>query len=137
MAMELRHLRYFIAVAEEGHITRAAQRLGIQQPPLSALVKALETELCVKLFTRHARGVALTAGGVAMLAAARTILGSVERGKAHVLRAAKGMEGSVCVGFTTSVAAHNFAADVIRAYRRAYPHVSLDLRESNAAELTE
>jgi DNA-binding transcriptional LysR family regulator len=54
-----------------------------------------------------------------------------------VVRAAEGMEGSVCVGFTTSVAAHSFSSDVIRAYRRDYPRVALDLRESNAAELTD
>jgi len=135
--MELRHLRYFVAVAEEGHVTRAAARLGIQQPPLSAQIKALETELGIALFTRHARGVELTAGGQVMLEEARIILANVERAKAHVVRSAKGMEGIVCVGFTTSVAAHSFTSDVIRAYRRAYPRVALDLRESNAAELTE
>src|SRR5688572_26844730 len=101
--MELRHLRYFVAVAEEGHVTRAAVRLGIQQPPLSAQIKALETELGVALFTRHARGVELTAGGHVLLEAARTILASVERAEAHVIRSAKGIEGNICIGFTTSV----------------------------------
>jgi DNA-binding transcriptional LysR family regulator len=135
--MELRHLRYFVAVAEEGHITRAAARLGIQQPPLSAQIRALETELGAALFTRHARGVELTVGGHALLDSARTILASVERAKEHVLRSAEGAEGSVCVGFTTSVAAHSFSSDVIRAFRLAYPRVALELRERNAAELTE
>jgi DNA-binding transcriptional LysR family regulator len=135
--VELRHLRYFVAVAEEGHVTRAAARLGIQQPPLSAQIKALEKELGITLFTRHARGVELTAGGSVLLESARAILASVERAKGHVVRAAEGTEGNVCVGFTTSVAAHSFASEVIRAYRRAYPRVGLDLRESNAAELTE
>jgi DNA-binding transcriptional LysR family regulator len=135
--MELRHLRYFTAVAEEGHMTRAAARLGIQQPPLSAQIKALEAELGVALFTRHARGVELTPGGKVLLECAREILAIVERARGQVVRAAEGVEGGLCIGVTTSVAAHSFFADVIRAYRRAYPRVALSLRESNAADLGE
>jgi DNA-binding transcriptional LysR family regulator len=135
--MELRHLRYFVVVAEERHMTRAAARLGIQQPPLSMQIKALEEELGVELLVRHARGVEPTPGGRVLLESARAILAEVEQLKGRVVRSARGIEGNLRVGFTTSVVAHHFASDVLRSFRRAYPRVALDLRETNAAELIE
>ncbi len=96
--MELRHLRYFIAVAEEKHMTRAAERLGIQQPPLSMQIRALEKELDVQLFRRQPRGVELTDAGLAFLDRARVIMDQVDRAVATTRRTARGEEGRVAVG---------------------------------------
>jgi DNA-binding transcriptional LysR family regulator len=100
--MELRHLRYFVAVAEERHITRAAERLGMQQPPLSQQIRDLEKELQVQLFRRLPRGVELTDAGAAFLERARSILEDVERACVTTRRTARGEEGRVVVGFTSS-----------------------------------
>jgi DNA-binding transcriptional LysR family regulator len=135
--MELRHLRYFLAVAEEKHITRAAERLGMQQPPLSQQIKALEAEIGIQLFRRVPRGVELTSGGAAFLQEVRGILSGVEHAVIKASRAAHGLEGTLLVGFSTSAIAHRLVPDLIRAYRQAYPGVALDLSGGNAAELTE
>src|SRR5216684_8842960 len=86
--MELRHLRYFVAVAHEGHITRAAEKLHIQQPPLSQQIKALEAEIGAALFVRHPRGVALTDAGRSFLADAEAVLAAVDRAAARARRTA-------------------------------------------------
>lgn len=87
--MDLRHLRYFIAVAEESHITRAAERLGMQQPPLSQQIKAIEQELEAQLFLRKPRGVELTEAGGALLEDARGILAHLERALETARRTAR------------------------------------------------
>lgn len=135
--MELRHLRYFIAVAEEKHMTRAAERLGIQQPPLSMQIRALEKELGVQLFRRQPRGMALTDAGTAFLDRARAILDQVERATAAARRTARGEQGRVVVGFTSSAPFHPFVPRVIRAFREMSPMVSLVLEESGSSELVQ
>src|SRR6266852_5775433 len=90
ITMELRHLRYFIAVAEEGHITRAAERLGMQQPPLSRQIRAIERELNVQLFRRKARGVEMTDAGRAFFANARTTLAHLDQTLEITRRTARG-----------------------------------------------
>ena len=104
--MELRHLRYFIAVAEEGHITRAAERLGMQQPPLSQQIRALERELNVQLFRRKPRGVELTDAGRAFHDDVRAILAQLGHACDTTRRTARGEQGRISVGFASSVAFH-------------------------------
>jgi DNA-binding transcriptional LysR family regulator len=133
--MELRHLRYFVAVAEEGHVTRAAERLGIQQPPLSQQIRALEAELQVQLFRRKPRGVELTQAGEALFAEARAILRQVEHAVTATRRTGRGEAGSVGLGFTSSASFHPFVPQAIRGYRETHPGVALSLEESGTGEL--
>ena len=135
--MDIRALRYFVAVAETGHMTRAAEQLGIQQPPLSVQIKTLERELGVLLLRRHPRGVALTDAGRLFQAEAARTLQDMEAMKQRMTRVAKGQAGTLAVGFTSSAAAHHFMPEALRAFRRTHPDVELQLREDNAAELTE
>jgi DNA-binding transcriptional LysR family regulator len=135
MAMELRHLRYFAVTAEEGHITRAAERLDMQQPPLSRQIKALERELGVQLFRRKARGVELTDAGGTLLQAARDILPRVQRAIEATQRTAKGEQGQVRIGAAPTAPFHSFVPRVIRAFRDAFPRVTLTLEESLSHDL--
>jgi len=135
--MELRHLRYFQAVADSGHMTRAAAELGIQQPPLSQQIRALETELGLALFKRHPKGVALTDAGRLLLVDARRILLDVEAMRQRMAAVAGGLQGMLAVGFTSSAAAHPFTPEALRACRGQYPDIALVIGENNAAEITE
>ena len=137
MAVELRHLRYFIAVAEEQHITRAAERLGMQQPPLSQQIKAIERELDARLFHRKARGVELTDAGRAFLDNARAILARLDHTFETTRRTARGEQGRICVGVTPTGPFHPFVPRVIRAYQEAFPLVSVTLEECLSLELIE
>jgi DNA-binding transcriptional LysR family regulator len=133
--MELRQLRYFVAVAEEGHITRAAERLGIQQPPLSRQIKAIEHELDVQLFRRKARGVELTDAGRAFLDDAREILADLDQTFESTRRTARGEQGRICVGITPSASFHPLLPHAIRSFREAFPLVSLTLEQYVSKEL--
>jgi DNA-binding transcriptional LysR family regulator len=135
--MELRHLRYFVAVAEEGHVTRAAERLGIQQPPLSQQIRALETELDVQLFRRKPRGVELTQAGEALLAEARAILDRVAHAAVVARRTARGEAGRIGLGFTSSASFHPLVPRLIREFREASPLVALSLEEAGTGELVD
>ena len=135
--MDLRQLRYFVAVAEEGHMTRAAARLGIQQPPLSLQIKTLETQLGMPLFHRHPKGVALSDGGRLFLAEARRILQDMDAMTERMARIARGQQGQLAIGFTSSAAAHAFMPEALRACRSRFPDIELVLSEDNAAEITE
>lgn len=135
--MDLRHLRYFVAVAEAGHMTRAAMTLGIQQPPLSQQIKALERELGLKLFLRHPKGVQLTEGGQQLLEEARRLLHDVAAMQARLQRVARGERGVLQVAFTSSAAANAYTPRALRECRRRYPEIALQVSESSAAEITE
>jgi DNA-binding transcriptional LysR family regulator len=137
MSVELRHLRYFIAVAEERHITRAAERLGMQQPPLSQRIKAIERELDVQLFQRKARGVELTEAGRTFLDNARAIIAHFDHTFETTRRTARGEQGRICIGVTPTTPFHPFVPRVIRAFREAYPQIFLRLEERLGNELVE
>lgn len=126
--MELRHLRYYVAVAEELHFHRAADRLHISQPPLSQQIRALERELGVVLLERNRRSVAMTAAGTAFLRDAREILAAVDAATETVRSVARGEAGRLAVGFVGS-AMHGALPGVLRAHRRAYAQVQLVLTE--------
>lgn len=133
--IELRHLRYFVAVAEERHVTRAAARLGIQQPPLTQQIQALEAELGVVLLRRLPRGVEPTEAGRTLLEKARAILAQVDQGLEAVRSTARGEQGRLGVGVSSSAAFSPLIPRQIRAFRRVAPLVSIALEEGSAEEL--
>jgi DNA-binding transcriptional LysR family regulator len=127
--MELRHLRYFIAVAEELHFTRAAERLHIGQPPLSHAIQALEADVGAQLFERTKRWVRLTEAGKLFLQDARRILALSEQASETARRAQRGEAGELRIGFTFSTPLTPLFAHVINRYRHQFPAVSLTLHE--------
>ncbi|HOF05521.1 MAG TPA: LysR family transcriptional regulator [Syntrophales bacterium] len=134
--MELRHLTYFIAVAEELHFGRAAQRLHISQPPLSQQIRRLEEEIGVRLLNRTKRRVEITPAGEAFLAEARQIIAAAEEAVRRAVRADKGEIGSLAVGFIGS-ANYSVLPPVIREFRRRFPDVEISLTEMNTSNQIE
>jgi len=128
MDVELRHLRYFVAVAEELSFTRAAERLHMAQPPLSTQMRALERALGVELFDRSRRAIALTAAGEVLLGEARRLLVQVEQALAATTRAGTGEVGRLTVGFVPSASVGPLP-ELLRVFRGRHPGVELFLRE--------
>jgi DNA-binding transcriptional LysR family regulator len=124
--VELRHLRYFVAVAEELHFGRAAARLEIAQPPLSQQIRSLEGELGVSLFTRTTRRVELTSVGRSFLAEARRVLAQADRAVLTAKRAGRGEIGHLAIGFVPS-ADLDLLPRVLTLWRSRFPHVDVEL----------
>ncbi len=126
--MDLRHLRYFVAVAEEQHFGRAARRLGIAQPPLSRQIQALESELDLVLLRRTPRGAELTAAGRALLEQSRHVFDTVDRALHEARRAERGETGRIVVAYPASLA-YSGIVETLRAFRAKSPGVEVVLRE--------
>jgi DNA-binding transcriptional LysR family regulator len=135
MTMELRHIRYFLAVAEERHFTRAAAKVGIGQPPLSQQIKDLEAEVGAALFHRLAHGAELTEAGRAFLACVKEMPSIAGRATMAARRASRGELGSLRVGFTSTATFNVVVPSAIRTFRRAYPEIHLTLEEANTTLL--
>jgi len=134
--IEFRHLRYFLAVAETLHFSKAAQMLGIAQPPLSQQIKRLEQLVGHRLFDRTTHGVKLTLAGQLLAERAPSTIEKVQDDLAQVRRLGRGEEGTLRVGFSGSVMFTDLPA-AIESYRRRYPKVELRLSElSTAAQIS-
>lgn len=128
MSVELRHLRYFVGVAEELSFTRAAQRLRISQPPLSQQIQDLEAILKTQLLLRTSRRVELTAAGEALHARAKSILEQVDAASLEAASIGRGEQGRILIGATGSILRGGLA-DMLAAYRHEFPDVTTTLFE--------
>lgn len=133
--MELRHLKYFLAVAEELNFTRAARRLHIAQPPLTQQIKALEAELGVTLIDRSAYRIRLTHAGRAFAAEVTRILGEVRNAVLIAKHAARGSVGQLRVGFTESASFNPLVTSTFRSFRSAFPDIEVSLEGRQSTEL--
>lgn len=131
--MELRHLRYFIAVAEERNFSRAARRLNMAQPPLSQQIQQLEKELGVSLFDRDSRPIATTAAGEILLEQCRPLLKRLEDLESRLHLMGSGAAGLLTVGFISS-SMYRLLPPVLKTFMEKYPGISLELRELTSLE---
>jgi DNA-binding transcriptional LysR family regulator len=135
--MELRHLRYFVAVGDEQHYGRAAQRLHVAQPALSRQIQDLEDELGFKLFERLPRGVKLSSAGKLFLEDARRILQQVNEATARAAGVAQGRSGTLRLGFMENASWHGVVPDSLRKFREYHPDAELKLNPASSADQIE
>jgi DNA-binding transcriptional LysR family regulator len=135
--MELRHLRYFVAVGEEQHYGRAARRLRVAQPALSRQIQDLEEEVGFKLFERLPRGVKLSAAGKLFLEDARRILQEVNEAAARAGRVARGHSGTLRLGFAENASWRGVVPDSFRRFREQQPAAELQLQPAASLEQLE
>src|ERR1700734_574198 len=132
--MELRHLRYFVAIGEAQHYGRAARSLRVAQPALSRQIQDLEQEVGFKLFERLRRGVKLSAAGQLFLADARRILQEVNEAAVRAARVARGQSGTLRVGFTESTSWRGVVPESFRRFREMQPDADLELQPAASLE---
>ena len=135
--MDIRQLRYFLAVADAGQLTAAAASLGLQQPPLSQQIQALERDCGLRLLHRHPKGVSLTEAGALLARDARRLVADFDALRDTLRALARGQRGVLHVAFTSSAAAHGFTPEALRECRRRHPGIDWVVSESNAAEITD
>lgn len=137
MSIELRHLRYFIAVAEELHFGRAAERLRISQPPLSQQIQILEEKIGARLLARNNRNVSLTQAGALFLKESYQILAQVNSASEKAARLHRGESGELTIGFTSSAPFISTVSKNLRTFRQLHPQVHIKMQEVNTKQQIE
>lgn len=137
MNIELRHLRYFIAVAEELHFGRAAEKLRISQPPLSQQIQLLEAQIGARLLERNNRTVRLTPAGTQFLKEAWAIINQVNQAAERAARIQRGEIGELNIGFTSSAPFIKAVSQSLLHFRQSYPEVHIQMQETNTKQQIE